>query len=439
MVRLLLFLLWLPASPAAGASADGLAWSATGYVRAVLRASPEVRQSLESLGKERAEERSRRAKTYFPSLTFTGVLNPAELAPGDRFTFDAWRANANDLTLTPGASWNLFNNFRDSLRLRNSRLGRDQAEQDLETARQGRALEALRAYYGLLLRDKLLEVARQNSKVQRGQYELTLDRYEHGMKSLSDLLKTETDWRSSELGVQTAQAQRRLALFKFNVLIEREEGLEASFPPSLALGTTEAPRLEEDLRSALLDRPEMKKNRLELKAADNTYKLAKIEALPALSLDFDLTHPYDAQYGETAPSFGMGTAVYALTLKLSLPSSFNFYSQAQDVIAARATWRKKRLSRETLRRKTREEVYQAHIELMRALRSHEISLRKEDISRQNLEIVQEQYSQGSADVIRLSQAQTDYVNAQKERMQAFHDANINRARYQRAIGEPIWH
>jgi len=55
-----------------------------------------------------------------------------------------------------------------------------------------------------------------------------------------------------------------------------------------------------------------------------------------------------------------------------------------------------------------------------------------------LNLVLQQYRQGGADVIRLSQAQLDYVNAQVERMRAFHDAKIGLADYRRAVGEALW-
>ncbi|HBL15456.1 MAG: hypothetical protein A2X36_13020 [Elusimicrobia bacterium GWA2_69_24] len=435
---LLLSLLPPPAGAAAQPEPEGALWSTGTYVRAVLEASPEVQQAREDSSAAAAVRRSQFARAYFPSLAFAAVLRPAQLAGGPRFTFGSWRAGADDLTLTPGLNWNFFNSFKDELSLRSKSLKQRAADLEFETRLQNTALGAVRTYYGLFLRDKLLAVSAQNLSVQKAQYELTLDRYQHGMKSLSDLLKTETDWQSTRLSAETAQAQRRLALFRFNVAVTRAEDSPAAFPDPAGAVPPAVPDLEAGLRSALLDRPEMRKDRLSLELADADYRLAKISAGPGLSLDFDLSQRYDAAYGRPPTSYGLRNTDYNFTLKLALPSAFNLYSQTQDVAAAGAQWRKSRQGSEALRRALREEVYQAHIELMRAIRSHEIALRKEDISRQNLEIVQEQYSQGSADVIRLSQAQADYFNAQQERVQSFHDANVNWARWQVAIGVPIW-
>ena len=56
----------------------------------------------------------------------------------------------------------------------------------------------------------------------------------------------------------------------------------------------------------------------------------------------------------------------------------------------------------------------------------------------SLELVGRQYRQGAADAIRMNQAQNDYLNARVERALALHDIFIDRARYQRAVGDPLW-
>jgi outer membrane protein TolC len=430
-------LLLLSLGPAEAAP-EPASWSTSTYVRAVLEDSPELAQSRESLAAAQAKLDSQFAHTFFPALSFSASMTPAKLAAGSRYTFEAWRLGANDLSLDPALNWNLFDSWQDARSLKSASLSRDMAAEDLQSARQGRVLAALRAYYGLLQAQKLAEVSRQNLQSQHEAFLLTQDRYKHGMKSLSDLLKTETDWRSAELDVATDEAQERLARFRFNSLIRRDEGLPAALETSLSLDTTDIPVLEAGLRTALIDRPEVRKDRMQLEAAEIGLRQSLQSALPALALDFGLSHSVAADFEKRTDSFGWRTAVYGFTLKLSLPSSFNFYSQLKDVSAAKAAWRKSRGASEEFRRGVREEVYQAHIGLLRAVKSYEIAVRKEDISKQNLDIVLEQYSQGSADVIRLSQARLDYVNSQVQRMRAFYDASINRAEYRRAAGERLW-
>ena len=84
------------------------------------------------------------------------------------------------------------------------------------------------------------------------------------------------------------------------------------------------------------------------------------------------------------------------------------------------------------------DVHSAYITLDAALTSYRIAALTEGIALRNLDIVNEQYKQGSADVIRFSQAQLDYLNAQNARVQALFGALVSRFQYRLAIGEPLW-
>ena len=434
----LLLALLAAALPCRAGDSEEAVWTPAEYVRLSLGKSPSVRQAADGVAAARARERSGFASAMLPSLSFSASMNPARLAPGNRFTFDSWRLSDNDWTITPGASWNLFNHFKDVIANRTRTLSTASSEEDLETSRQSAALAALRSFYRLLRAERIVEVAERNLEVQKQNYALTQNRYQNGMKSLFDLLKTETDWRSAELNRENRLAEQRLALYQFNAAIERREDAPVRFPQALSAGTTEIPLLEDGLRAAMLSRPEVKKNANTLEAADLAWRRAKIDAGPTTSLNFSYSDPVSGSFGAKRTEFGLQDAVYGFTLSLSLPSSLNFYSQAQNLIAARAAWRQSRETRVALKRSVREEVYGAHIELVRAVRSLEIAERKEDISRQNLELITEQYERGSVDVIRLSQVQIDFVNAQIERLDAFRDVNINHAAYRRVIGESIW-
>ncbi|PCI38008.1 MAG: hypothetical protein COB53_05375 [Elusimicrobia bacterium] len=420
------------------APSENAVWTVSEYVRLSLEKAPSVRRAQDSLVAARARQHSTFAALMLPSLSFSASINPAKLARANRFSFGAWRPSANDWTLSPGASWNLFNNFKDVITNRTRALSTASTSEDLEAARQSQALAALRTYFRLLRADRILEVADRNLDVQKQNYALTQIRYKNGMKSLFDLLKTETDWRSAELNRENRIADQSLARFQFNIAVERREDAPVVFPKELTPGTTDLPQLDHGMRAAMMDRPEIKRSANDIETADLSWRRAKIDAGPTLALNFSYSDPVSGSFRAPTSGFGLNDAAYGLTLSLAVPSSLNFYSQAKNLIAARASWRQSRETRTALHRRIREEVFNAHIQLVRAIRSLEIARRKEDISKQNLELIKEQYEGGSVDVIRLSQVQIDYVNAQIERLDAFRDVHINRAAYRRVIGEPIW-
>ena len=70
--------------------------------------------------------------------------------------------------------------------------------------------------------------------------------------------------------------------------------------------------------------------------------------------------------------------------------------------------------------------------------SYTLAVAKERIAKRSLDLVSSQYQQGSADAIRMNQAQGDYLDARVQSVLTLHDIFIDRAQYKRAVGDPLW-
>ncbi|HVE13116.1 MAG TPA: TolC family protein [Elusimicrobiota bacterium] len=427
------------AEAASGADGQGpWVWSEAGYVAAVLAVSPEASQARSALVSADAQWKSDLADSVLPQLSATANAYPYGQNPLNGYQFNSWRINRRDAALNSGLSWNLFNSFADYLKVRSSHLSREIARKEVENVLQGEALKAVRAYYDLLLQSKLVEVSQETLKAQQAQYQLTLELYRHGAKSLADTLKMETDLRSSELALEGAQADRRQALFHFNTLAGRDAEQEADLIERIAVEAADRVPLDSGMRQALRDRPEMVKTRLEEERSHASKLQAWQGSLPSLTFGFQWNYQESATFGLPASSFGIANPNHQFSLALSLPVGLNGVSQYQRVRGAKAQEQGAHSATRALTRSVKEEVFSAYNQLIRSRRTYEIAMRKRQISGQSLNLVLQQYRQGGADVIRLSQAQLDYVNAQVERMRAFHDAKIGLADYRRAVGEALW-
>lgn len=424
------------AAPEAPAAAPLLGFH--DYVGRALDASPEVGQAEAGSAQAEAQWKSQTAAAWLPTLSFTGTGYPYGHNPANNYQFTTWRLNRSDMSFNTTVDFNLFNSFGDALRVKSARLGRDATRQALFASRQDRAIVAAQAYLDLSLRERLLEVAREYLKAQEDQYRLTKDLYEHGMKSLADLLKSETDWRSSALLLVSAQANRRRALVQFNALIDRSPEEEARVEAQAA-PTAELKPLAQDLEAAEVNRPELRRAQALLDQADVATSQAVRDALPNFSVDFTWNHQDTANFGQPVTALtGFPNPNYQLGLRLALPSGFNFVSQGENWLAAKQARRAAAQGRRALVRQVRTEAVDARISLEQALASAQLASEKAEIALRNLELVTEQYKQGSADVIRLAQAQLDYLQARTERSQADHDAGLSLLSYRRAIGERLW-
>ncbi|HVE11896.1 MAG TPA: TolC family protein [Elusimicrobiota bacterium] len=434
---MLLAVLALAASPAL-AQAPAAPWSPKAFVAAALETSPEVEQARQVLASADAAYGADLFTAVLPSLSFSANAYPWGNNPGNGYAFNSWRLNRRETSVNAGLTWTLFNSFQDSLQARFSYQSREIARRALDDVLQAQALKALQGFHDLRLNDALAGVARRDLETQQAQYGLTQDLYRHGMKSLSDLLKTETDWRSSELRLESAQAARKLSAFRFTELLARapEEAvsLEAAVPPEASA----LPPLDEDLRRAAVERPDMARLRLENDRTRTAFLQSVRGAAPSLSFAYQRNYQEYASFGLPSSGFGIRNPNHYFALNLSLPTGFNFGTQYEKVRGARADRSASDAARRALERTVRDDVYSARVALDAARRSYAVSAIKEDIAKRNLELVTEQYRQGSADVIRLSQAQLDHVTAQVERMRALHDADVSRAQYRKAVGEPLW-
>lgn len=415
---------------------DGRRWSPAAYVRAVLESSPDAARSRLALKAAAARWKSALASAALPTLSFSADAVPYGHTPADSYAYHPWRLNASDVGVNSGLRWNLFNSFADELEVRFASLSKETADAELESGLRSLALSALRVYYDLALKGRILEVSEGNLKAQETQFALTQDLYKHGMKSYTDLLKSETDLLSSRLRLASARADIQKTLARFNTLLRRDPSAPAEPEPLSEPEDPGLPASGTDLREAFLKRPELRRARLDEDKASAGLRKTVRESAPALSLDALWQRQETATFGRPS-SFGIPNPNYRLALTLALPSGFNAYSQAQNSLASRAELERAREARQAQELQVRQEVALSRAELERALETLRVASRKEEISRENLGLVSDQYQQGRADVIRLGQAQLDYLEAQVQRAQAMHDAHAAAAEYRFAAGEPL--
>jgi len=417
---------------AAPLRAEGLTVSS--YTAAALASSPEVRSAEDAYRAADAALKGQAAALVLPTLSFSFTEYPYGHDPFRSYRYNHGRFAVREGQAVTAANWNLFNSFEDLQKTRAAAMARRAAKNAWTAARQDRAFAAINAFYDLDAKTELLGVAQQNLTDQKRQYDQSLDLYKNGMKSLADLLKSETDWRSSELRIIAAEAERKRSLVAFNALLDRGAFDEAALTLDLKAGATDLPLVEPDFVRALDARPEVAEAREDLARARVAVQQAMQGILPNLKVDATWTKTrYAAGSGTTFPNPN-----HQIGLALTLPIGFNGFTQAFGVSAAKARLRRSEAARDAALRTVKTEVYGAYINLEKVSRSYTVAVLKEEIAAKSFELVERQYRQGAADAIRMNQAQNDYLSARVERALALRDIFIDRARYRRAVGDPLW-
>lgn len=444
----LLLLLYMDLTSANARAAES--FTVSSYTAVALETSPDVRSARDAYKSAEAAYKGQMAAMLLPTLGFAAASYPYGHNPLNSYQFEHWQLAQRQAQVNTTANWNLFNSFLDLDKTRSAALTKASAERALSAAKQDRAFAAIRTFYELNSKTELLGVAQQNLKAQKEQYDQTLDLYKHGMKSLADLLKSETDWRSSQLRIISAEAERKKALVDFNMLIDRNGDAETALRTDLLresllreslkdspeeAGATQLPTLTEDLARAVVQRPEIERARKDLEKARVAVSQAILGILPSFKVDatWNKAHSFAGSSASSIPNPN-----YYVGLALSLPIGFNGFSQAYGVAQAKAEKRRAEAAETAALRMVKSEVYEVFINLEKASKSYSVALLKEEIAAKALELVSRQYKQGAADAIRMNQAQNDHLNAGVERALALHDIFIDRARYKRAVGDQLW-
>ena len=424
-MKILVLLLAL-ASPA-----GAVPWTLDSYLKEVYTVSHELKQAEESLELSRSSYLYALASFYFPSVSLYASNTPYSSDGSPRLEFRNDRTSAG-----LSASLNLFNNFKDKLDLDSSRLDRDVVEISLFSARQDLTISALNAYYAVLRQRQLLKVAQASLASYEEQYKKAQVYYRDGLKSYSDVLKSELNFRTSQLSAMSDAENLRAAVMAFNTLIYRQPEDEAELAEVAGVSDLSMPELKEDLAYALSNRPDLRQAGMALEQKKISRRQARIGWLPDLSAD--ALYGRQGLFGLGNPPAGSVNPTYSVGLSLSLPLGLGTFADRNANQSASIALSQARRSLLAAELSVKKEIISAWHSRALALKSYEVAKMSAEISAQNLAIVTEKYSQGRASMIELDDAQSDNLRSQNSLANSFFDLLLNRAAYDRTVGRKIW-
>jgi len=426
MTKILVLLLAL--TPAAGAAS----WTLDSYMGEVFDVSHQLKSAEESLELSRTSYLYSLVSFYVPSVSL-GVSNTPYSSSNTprRLVFSGDRTSAG-----VSASLNLFNNFKDKLGLDSARLGRDSAEISLFTAKQDLTISAMSSYYSVLRQKQLLKVAQVSLASYEEQYKKAQAYYKEGLKSYSDVLKGELNFRSSQLSAMSSSESYRNSLMSFNALIYREPEDEADLAEVTGVSDMSMPDLRVDLAYALENRPDLRAQRLALAQTEIARKQAYIGWFPNFSVDASFSRQGLLGLGD--PPRGSVNPAYSVGMSLSLPLGVGTLSESNSNLSASYALAAARRALQESELGVKREIISAWHSRELALKSYEVAKMTADISAQNLAITNEKYGQGRAGMIELDDAQNDNLNSQNSLANSFFDLLLNRVSYDKTVGRKIW-
>ncbi len=400
------------------------------FIRIYLANSPELKVRTNSLKISRNNYKNAFTNAFLPSFSVGASADKTYSRANRPSSWDEF-TNANSSASASG-SWTLFNSGKDTLNYKSASLDFQIEQINFDSGVQQFVLSAVQTYFDLLLEQKLLQVRKDDLEVVTKQYELDKKLYDNGIKTRSDLLQSETSWRSSQLSLFSAENDYANTLKNFNIAINRPVEAGVALDETIQLDLPQLPPLAQDITTALAHRYDARVERLRLKQADISQTLGRLDSLPSVFVNLF------ASTGRGFNSHELWDYNYGISAGISFDIGFFYldkYRSRQNVDLRHSN---ELLEHEQFLRTLRDQVVQARNTLDLQMRSLEISKLRLEAATQKYEATQLKYKNGLMSATDLTFARQELINAQVEYVTLQCDLTLTRLRYRYALGEKIY-
>ena len=359
----------------------------------------------------------------FSSLLSQHQFSDANFAIGSLNRPDAMNNYQSQLTIEQV----VFDGRRTSRGVEAARFSRQIAAEDTRRSRSDIILNVLRAYFGVTLAEKSIEVARQSVDSARADLERAESIYRSGRSTQADVLALRVHLAAIE--EQQLRASNDLALTRAALNDALGVGLDRTFELTTALevsGGAPERTLEEYRRLAAEDRPEMRQAELARGLARTQEQIALANYSPQVA--FQAIVEADRQNFFTKGAVNWFTAV---TLRWNL---WNGGETKARVEQARFAESRAEALRERADSAIHLEVRKAYLDLTAAAQRVEVASAAAVEAEEAHRIIQNRHQAGLITVTDLLRSEVALAAARTRRLAAIYDYRVGAAALEHATG-----
>lgn len=410
-------------------------------VRLALERNPAVLVAQEELDELKGKIKEVRSGAY-PQVSLQGYgLRTRDPMILNSSSFDKVPQEFRE-ALVPSAS-NLFDygltvrqpiytagKVRTAVNLAEESLREKSASRD--SVRQQITFNVFRAFHDLLLAQANEEVVRENHRLRVKHLEQARNRFNNGVATEVDVLRSEVDVANMEPALIRAANQIRLARAALNNLIVVDLDTPTEIVGSLEYRPWPVGGLEELQRRALAQRPELQAARHMVQEARLALSLAQAEN----KLSVDMEGHYGYAVRELKNSFNNDYSRWNITFNFKLPF-VDSGRKAGLVMQASARVRAAEQRLAQLENNVRLEVKQAYDDMQSSAKAIEAARLSVEQAEKVLAMMQANYEYGAATTLDVSDSQTALTVAKNSRIGATYEYEMAKARLRLATGSPI--
>ena len=323
----------------------------------------------------------------------------------------------------------LSQSVADLTRIHNYRASRESARAAGITAQDSRELIVLAvtgAYLQVIASESRVETARAQIATAQAAWTQAVDRNKSGLNAHIDVNR-------SLVELQT-QKQRLNSLLndlaKQKIAFARLIGIPQAQPVALTepqpyKTTDPVPPVDEMLRMAWSQRPDVRAADAQVHAAEEARRAASSEYLPSLGLNAD--------YGVIGLNPAQSHGTFSVTASLRVPI-FRSGRISADVEQARAVLEQRQAELNDLRGRVEQDVRNGRLDLDTAEEQIRLAESNRQLAAETLDQAKDRFGAGLADTIELVQAQEGVATSEQDYISAMFSYQLARAGLARAIG-----
>lgn len=337
----------------------------------------------------------------------------------------------NDIRAGLSTDVPIFGGFENINSLRSAEFDSRSLKESREWVKENIIFQTASNYLQLLLDKELLEISRENLETSRQQLEQVQAQVEVGSRPTVDLYNQEATVASNELDVtnrENALSISRLQLIR-TLQIDPRKNYEFTTPEVQAEQLiAEEFDLEQLINTAIENRSDLQSERFNIQALEYQLKATRSLLYPSLLLSASLSSSYNDQNfnPETDLLFDFSDQFLdqninrSVGLTLNIPI-FNNLDRRINVESQKVNYKNALLSLENTRLQVMQEVNQAYNDYQAILKELEFSEKALRAAERSYLTQKERYEVGAGTLIELSQANTQYIEAQSDRTSAIYN------------------
>ena len=295
-----------------------------------------------------------------------------------------------------------------------------------------------KAYYELLYNSALIEVNKENIKLNEQQLNRAQRYFEAGIRTKVDVTDAKVNLIEAQLDLQNTGYEVKLSLVDlkkevgiqrdhsdYNVKIFIQKPKSENVYDSLPKLTSPSSLYKEE---AYKNRPELDKYIQLLNSARSVHKQVKADYYPSLYANGDYLIQ-DVDEDAFAPE-EQWKATIALEWNLYSGNSTDAQTEEARIVLMRA-----QADLDNTRLSIQKEVDDAYIQVSKQLDNTKLSESLSISSKEKFEQVQKRYEYGLADYIELQQARQSYISSRARLMQSYYQYFVSMALLNHAVGK----